>query len=261
MKYIQEFIQTIAALRGPNGCPWDRKQDHSSLAGYLLEETHEVLDAIRAGDPTELKKELGDLLLQIVLHCQIASEKGQFDFEDVANSINAKMIERHPHVFTDETTLSTAKQVVDQWHIRKAKEAQAAGTKSAIDGVPNTMPALLQSLKISQKAAASGFEWENESQVWEQLESELIELKEAISESLTHETALELGDVLFTVVNIARWQDLNPEEALLLALNKFKARFRLMEELAKQNLSELSTSRLEQLWEQAKVLSSSTTQA
>jgi tetrapyrrole methylase family protein / MazG family protein len=333
MKHIEEFIETIAALRGPGGCPWDRKQDHASLAGYLLEETHEVLSAIHEGDPAALKEELGDLLLQIVLHCQIAGEQGQFDFEDVACAINKKMIERHPHVFGKGKSLETAKQVVDQWHAMKAKEQQAkvdatAGGSSSgidslsiaslIDGVPRIMPALLQSLKVSQKAAACGFEWENEEQVWKQLESELAELKDAISKyaqleaainssvsahehtathkhakaqevtspdasaqvlkettahnkykalqseralkektlqpetALKHEIALELGDVLFSLVNIARWQDLNPEEALLLALDKFKSRFRLMEELSDHALSELTIEQLEQLWQRAK---------
>lgn len=270
-------------MRGPDGCPWDRKQDHASLAGYLLEESHEALSAIHAGDSAAFKEELGDLLLQIVLHCQIAKEQGHFDFEDVSATINKKMIERHPHVFDEnskrnehagQALIKTAEQVVSQWHALKAKEAEAAGIKSIIYGVPNTMPALLQSLKISQKAAACGFEWHNEAQLWEQLESELMELKEAISahtesektansiapdqelknKALQQEIALELGDVLFTLVNVARWRDLNPEEALLLALDKFKKRFRMMEELSNHTLSDLSKEELEHLWLRAKDL-------
>jgi tetrapyrrole methylase family protein/MazG family protein len=257
MKHIQEFLTTMATLRGPNGCPWDRKQDHNSLAGYLLEETHEVLSAIHSGDPVALKEELGDLLLQIVMHCQIASEQGQFDFEDVSKAINKKMIERHPHVFGDETA-ATAEQVLDKWNERKIKEAKAAGAKSVIDGVPNTMPALLQSLKISEKAAASGFEWEDESQVWKQLESELLEFREAVDGNASRkDIALELGDILFTLVNVARWEELNPEESLLLALDKFKMRFKLMEELSHHALSGLTLDQLEDLWKRAKELAAS----
>jgi tetrapyrrole methylase family protein / MazG family protein len=261
MKHIQELLETIASLRGPEGCPWDRKQDHGSLAGYVLEEAHETVDAIHSGSPIELKEELGDLLLQIVLHCQIASEQGQFNFEDVAKTINEKMIERHPHVFGNGETLETAEQVLNQWNARKAKEAQATGAKSFIDGVPNSMPALMQSLKISQKAAGCGFEWKDEDQVWKQLESELVELKDAMHSGVSRkDIALELGDVLFTLVNVARWQELDPEVALLLALDKFKTRFKLMEELSDQSLSALTVDQLEELWRRAKELASTSSQ-
>jgi len=252
---LDEFLQTIARLRAPDGCPWDKQQDHNSLARYLLEETYEVLEAIHLGDPKKLKEELGDLLLQIVLNAQIAKDNGEFDIQDVARSINEKMISRHPHVFGD-VTLHSADQVVSQWEDLKSKEQPQQANKSAVDGVPRVLPALLQALKISEKAVNQGFEWETRDDIWSQLLSELDELKHEIS--LPPEKAdrrnldLELGDVLFTLVNVARWQKLNPEESLLLAIDKFKQRFAKMEEISKRPLKELSKDELEDLWRQAK---------
>jgi MazG family protein len=217
---LDDFIATIARLRAPDGCPWDREQDHDTLARYLLEESYEVLEAIHSGDPQKLKEELGDLLLQIVLNAQIASESGDFDIQDIARGINEKMISRHPHVFGDKS-LNTSQEVRMQWEDLKDKEKedQAEAPKSAIDGVPRTLPSLLQALKISEKAVNQGFEWETVDDIWDQLHSELQELKEEIAlpadKSSRRAIDLELGDVLFTVVNIARWQDLNPEESLL----------------------------------------------
>lgn len=256
---LDDFITTIARLRAPDGCPWDREQDHDTLARYLLEESYEVLEAIHSGDPQKLKEELGDLLLQIVLNAQIASEAGQFDIQDVARGINEKMISRHPHVFGDKS-LDTAEQVRVQWEDlkEKEKERQAQPSKSAIDGVSRTLPALLQALKISEKAVSQGFEWEKLDDIWDQLHSELKELKHEISlpvdESSRRATDLELGDVLFTIVNIARWEDLNPEESLLLAIEKFKERFRKMEELTTKPLKECSKDELEELWKKSKAI-------
>lgn len=255
-KPLDEFIQTIARLRSDQGCPWDREQDHNSLARYLLEEAYEVLEAIHAGDPHGLKEELGDLLLQIVLNAQVAADAGDFDIQDVAAAINQKMISRHPHVFGD-TNLSTAKQVRTQWEELKEKEkSKGPEPSSAIAGVPRMLPALLQALKISEKAVNQGFEWETEEEIWQQLYSELEELKHEIKQppesSKRRNIDLELGDVLFTLVNLARWQNLNPEESLLLAIEKFKERFCKMEELTKRPLKQLSKSEFEQLWIQAK---------
>jgi tetrapyrrole methylase family protein/MazG family protein len=254
--HLQEFIATIARLRGPDGCPWDREQTHETLARYLLEEAYEVLEAIHLGDPDKLKEELGDLLLQIVLNAQIAADHGLFDIEDVAGSINEKMIARHPHVFGD-SDVKTASQVVAQWEELKHKE-QAASHKqaSAIDGVPKTLPALLQALKVSEKAVSHGFEWNNKEEVWEKLYSELTELKYetelAPQDTKRRNIDLELGDVLFVMVNIARWERLNPEESLLLATEKFKQRFRQMEALADRPLKELDKADLARLWQRVK---------
>jgi MazG family protein len=254
--YLDEFILTIARLRAPDGCPWDREQTHATLARYLLEEAYEVLEAIHLDSPPKLQEELGDLLLQIVLNSQIAKENGHFDIETVARSINEKMINRHPHVFGD-SKLNTADEVVTQWDELKEREKKASNEiGSAIDGVPRTLPALMQALKVSERAVSQGFEWNNIDEVWEKLDSELAELKEAIAapagDNRRRNIDLELGDVLFTLVNIARWQDLNPEESLLLATEKFKERFKIMEKLSAQPLKELSKEELGNLWLKAK---------
>lgn len=253
---LNQFITTIARLRAPDGCPWDREQSHASLARYLLEESYEVLEAIHLDDADKLREELGDLLLQIVLNAQIAKEEGHFDIEDVARSINDKMIKRHPHVFGN-NKLNSADEVVAQWEEIKEREKKTnhAGA-SAMDGIPRTMPALIQALKTSEKAVVQGFEWDTREEVWEKMFSELRELKEAInqppSETRRREIDLELGDVLFTLVNVARWEDLDPEESLLLAIDKFKKRFRKMEETSAEPLKTLSKSQLADLWHQAK---------
>lgn len=255
---IQAFIETIARLRAPDGCPWDREQDHKSLARYLLEEAYEVLEAIHEGEASKLKEELGDLLLQIVLHAQIASEKGEYDMEAVAAGINEKMISRHPHVF-GQNKLDSADQVVSQWEDLKKQEAEKKGKKqaSSLDSVPNALPALLKSLKISEKAVSEGFEWRDFDELWAKLESELVELKEALAKEAgperQDEVELEIGDVLFCMVNVARWHKLNPEEALLRAVDKFKHRYRLMETISQTPLSSLSQQELAGLWAKAKL--------
>jgi tetrapyrrole methylase family protein/MazG family protein len=259
---LSRLVETIAKLRSPDGCPWDREQTHRSLGRFLLEESYEVLEAIHLDDSAKLKEELGDLLLQIVLNSRIAQDANQFDIEDVAKGINEKMVRRHPHVF-GETTLNTAQEVVAQWDELKAKERKQ--DSSALAGVPEHMPALLKALKISEKAVAQGFEWTNEMDVWKQLESELSEFKEAacqlaeaaslepaIRDKRLNELDLEMGDVLFTMANLARWHGLNPEESLLRAIAKFKTRFMHMENVSQRPLKELSVSQLEALWSQAK---------
>ncbi len=263
--HFEKFCQTIALLRGPEGCPWDREQTAKSLIRYLLEETYEVVEAINGGNYEKLKGELGDLLLQIVLQSQIASEENHFQIDDVVRAINDKMISRHPHVFTD-NKLQTSEQVLNQWEQLKAAEKtnteQNPGKTSALDGVPEEMPALLKALKISEKAVNQGFEWEKEEDIWAQLASELEEFRQALKcrsdsppakRSVADENLyLEMGDVLFTMVNIARWHKVDPEESLLLAIEKFKRRFQFIERHAKQPLPELSVDQLNELWQEAK---------
>lgn len=279
--HLEQFIATVAKLRSPEGCPWDREQTHKSLARYLLEEAYEVMEAIHEGDPEKIKEELGDLLLQIVLNSQVAKDDGNFTIEDVAASINAKMIRRHPHVFAD-SKVDTAEGVVTQWQELKAKEKQEKleqgqeqpeAKESALAGVPKTMPALLQALKISEKAVNQGFEWEKEADVWAKLHSEISELQEAIShpdlvspkngqaidpskkqdsDKAKQEVALEFGDALFCMVNLARWHALDPEECLLMTINKFKNRFEWMERHSERPLKEHSAEQLNDLWEGAK---------
>lgn len=250
---IDEFIRTIEKLRAPGGCPWDREQDHRSLARFCLEEAYEVVEAIHTGVPAKLKEELGDLLLQIVLHAQIARESGQYDLEDIAASINQKMVSRHPHVFAD-STASTSDEVLVQWEELKQKEAIEKGTqeKSVIDTVPKALPALLNALKVSEKAVGQGFEWRNFEELWQKVDSELLELKAAVESQDMNEVELELGDVLFTLVNVARWNKLNPEESLLRAIEKFKERYRKMEQLSQCPLKELTKDELAVLWVRAK---------
>jgi len=259
--YFEQFCQTIAHLRSPSGCPWDREQTAKSLIRYLLEETYEVIEAINSDDYEKLKGELGDLLLQIVLQAQLASEDKQFIIEDVVKSINDKMIARHPHVFSDQK-LHTSKEVLAQWEQLKAAE-QANSTNdgsdktSSLAGVPEALPALLKALKISEKAVHQGFEWEKEEDIWAQLDSELEEFRQAVkakqpSEENSNDIYLEMGDILFTMVNIARWHKVDPEEALVLAIDKFKKRFQLMENQSNRPLKELSTIELNELWQQAK---------
>lgn len=254
-KSIDEFKNTIARLRAPDGCPWDREQDHRSLARYLLEEAYEVLEAIHGGDPKKLKEELGDLLLQILLHSQIASEAGQYDFEDVAAGINTKMLERHPHVF-GENKLDSSDAVVTQWEDLKKKEAEDNGNnQSIVDRVPNALPALLKALKVSEKAVSEGFEWRDSDELWKKLLSEIDELKEALdSQKPDRQTEVEdeLGDVLFCLVNVARWNKLNPEESLIVAIEKFRKRYREMEKISERPLKELSKDELAITWQKAK---------
>jgi len=271
--YFEQFCQTIADLRAPDGCPWDREQTAKSLIRYLLEETYEVIEAINSSDPDKLKGELGDLLLQIVLQAQLASEANQFVIDDVVKSINDKMITRHPHVFS-EKKLQTSQEVLLQWEeLKEAEQPKDGKTKngksSALSGVPEGMPALLKALKISEKAVHQGFEWENEQDIWKQLDSEIDEFRQAVSSRKISESEskmssqkhsiddedvyLEMGDILFTMVNIARWHKVDPEESLLLAIDKFKKRFELMEKHSNRPLKELSANELNELWQDAKV--------
>lgn len=259
--HMEQFVKTIARLRGPDGCPWDREQTHESLIRYLLEETYEVLESIHENNPAKLKEELGDLLLQIVLQAQIASETGSFSIEDVAEAINTKMIRRHPHVFGNGTA-SSADEVLSQWEELKKQETaelQEAGSnngKSPFDSIPKAMPALLRSLKISEKAVHNGFEWKNFDELWQKMESEIAELKEALasedSPKKRAEIEMELGDVLFTLVNIARWNKLNPEECLIRSTEKFCTRYQIMDNLSGHNLAKLSKEELLELWLEAK---------
>ncbi len=266
---LLQFVKTIARLRAPDGCPWDREQTHKTLARYLLEEAYEVLEAIHHDDPAKLEEELGDLLLQIVLNAQVATDDGNFNIEDVARGINEKMIRRHPHVFSD-NKVDSADEVVTQWKDIKEKEKKDKKDKGgALGNIPKAMPALLQALKISEAAVDQGFEWEKEGDVWDKLDSEIAELKEAISipeqtkpdtaaakDAAKEAIALEFGDVLFCMVNVARWHALDPEECLLLTMEKFRKRFSKMEEMATLPLKEMNPKQWDELWEKAKLLTS-----
>jgi tetrapyrrole methylase family protein/MazG family protein len=258
---FSSFQETIAHLRAPEGCPWDREQTHRSLRPFLLEETYEVLEALDANDPVALAEELGDLLLQIVLHTQIATEYGEFKMAEVISHINQKLWRRHPHVFGD-VVVNGVEEVKTNWEaIKKAekernKRSSATGPRdqptSALDGVPKTLPALAQALAVSQKAVGVGFEWPNVEGILDQIIEEAREITEATNPA-HRET--EIGDLLFSVVNLARWHNIDPESALRATNDRFTRRFKRLETLAiaqGQELSNLSLAEMETLWDRAK---------
>lgn len=253
MDDFRKLVGIMERLRAEGGCEWDRAQSHASLRQYLLEEAHEVLDAINRKDPALLCEELGDLLIQILFHAQIARENGDFDISAVIASISEKMTRRHPHVFSD-ATAETPEAVSLQWdHIKKTVENRKHA--SLVGGVPRKFPSLLRASKLTKKAARAGFDWENTDQVMSKVEEELGEMKEAISLGKPPEIEHELGDLLFALVNLARFLNVNPEVALMTANVRFERRFRSMEEIAAKSgcvieKSDLAT--LDRFWEMAK---------
>ncbi len=245
-----DLLNIMEKLRSETGCPWDREQTHQSLRPYLLEEAHEVLEAIDHNDSEEIKKELGDLLLQVIFHAQIASEENRFDINDVIHAISEKLTRRHPHVFGD-TVIKTASEQVAHWEKIKRKE----GKKSAIDGVPASLPALVRARRIQQKAAAVGFDWDKREDVWAKVEEEFAELKHEIAEGRNDLIEEEFGDFLFALVNYARFLDMDPESALRKAIEKFSSRFRDVENeasLIEKNLSDMTLEEMDQIWEKIK---------
>ena len=251
MKYknLEELIAVIAKLRAPDGCPWDREQTHSSLCPNMLEEAYEAVDAIDDNDMAHLREELGDVLLQVVLHSQIASENGDFTIEDVAKELKEKLIHRHPHVFGS-AKIGTAEDVKDAWDKLKAEEKTER--KSAMDGISRCQAALISAQKISKKAVKTGFECPSEESLYECIMSEFDEFKQAKAEGDKVHMEEEFGDILFATVNLARWNKIDAEQALLKANKKFETRFRKMEELANKPLNEYSFEEFDTLWRQAK---------
>lgn len=259
---FERLAQIIARLRAPDGCPWDREQTHTTLRTHLLEEACETMDAIDGGDDAHLCEELGDLLMQPVLHAQIAHEENRFDIVDVIEGISDKLVRRHPHVF-GEVVVADSGEVLTNWDvIKKAEKAQKGQSESSIlSGVPNTLPSLMQALEISKKAVKVGFEWPDMAGVLAKLHEEIAELEAEIADSsLKNEGGQqrieeELGDVLFTLVNIARWHKINPELALRDTVSRFRERFEKMEDAARHqglNLEELTPEQWDELWEAAK---------
>lgn len=251
MKYknLEELIAVIAKLRAPDGCPWDKAQTHESLRPNMIEEAYEAVDAIDEKNIPHLREELGDVLLQVLLHSQIASERGDFDIESVAKELKEKLIHRHPHVFGD-TSVKDADEVKKNWEILKAEEKTER--KSAMDGISKSMSALMSAQKISKRAVKQGFEWPNEESLYECLYSEIEEFKQAEQEKDKIHMEEEFGDILFAAVNLARWNKIDAEQALLKANKKFEKRFRKMEELATKPLLEYSIEEYDELWKQAK---------
>ncbi|QOR34517.1 nucleoside triphosphate pyrophosphohydrolase [Clostridium sp. 'deep sea'] len=250
---ISRLEDILEILRSPHGCPWDREQTHSSLKTSLLEETYEVLEALELKNMDMLCEELGDLLLQIVFHSQIAKENNDFCLKNVIKSINEKMIRRHPHVFADKIVNNTS-EVLHNWEQIKMKEKSSKqnGPIGLLDNVTVTLPALMQAAKVQEKAARVGFDWDDISQVWDKLFEEINELQEAKGDT---EKAEELGDVLFAVVNLSRFMDVDSEVALLQTVQKFKRRFKYIEkqvELSGKQITEFTLSELDAFWEEAK---------
>lgn len=277
---FNEFVATIEALRAPDGCPWDREQTHASIAHNMIEEAYEAVDAIESSDLVHLREELGDVLLQVVLQSQIAADAGEFTIDDVCRDVNAKMIRRHPHVF-GEAAASNANEVLDLWDQVKLAEAEAAVEQGLasfrvpaglLDGVPKSFPALMQAQKISRKAAAAGFEWDSVEGVWEKVSEEIAELKAAYEaapktsdgkvlkeadEAAAAAVELEVGDVFFALVNVARKMGVSSENALRATCSKFRARWAFMEGAAfgqDKRLEDLPLDELEQLWQMSKAM-------
>ncbi|PKB82576.1 MAG: nucleoside triphosphate pyrophosphohydrolase [SAR202 cluster bacterium Io17-Chloro-G9] len=249
---FETLMSIVELLRAPGGCPWDREQTHSSLKRNLLEESYEVLEAIDAEDAGALSEELGDLLVQVAFHTQIAKEEGEFDLADVLSKINGKLVRRHPHVFADETA-GDAREVERNWEkIKQAERAEKGVQKSPVEGIPKDLPALTHAQLLQDRVGHAGFEWEEVSGVLDKLVEEVEELRQAE----THEEkVLELGDVFFVLVNLARWLDIHAEDAVRQANRRFATRYRTMEELAAgrgQDFASLPLSEKETFWQEAK---------
>jgi len=256
---IAGLIDIMARLRDPEGgCPWDLEQDFASIAPYTLEEAWEVADAIERNRPDDIREELGDLLFQVVFHAQMAREKGWFDFADVVDSINRKMLRRHPHVFGDEC-VADAEAQTEAWERHKASERAGRGEQtdtSALADIPLALPALVRAQKIQRRAARTGFDWDDLDDVLAKLEEEVAELREAIAARESRERQREeLGDILFSCVNLARFLDADAEQVLRRANDKFEQRFRKVEALARaaeRDLQDCTLEELEAFWQQAK---------
>lgn len=251
---MQKIVDIVEKLRSPNGCPWDRKQTHQTLIPFLLEETWEVIEEIKNNNTGDaLKDELGDVLLQVILHAQIAKEDNRFTINDVVETISEKMVHRHPHVFDSKSKKISADAQRKLWHQRKVKEKNM---KSILDGISTEIPALISSLKIGQRASSVGFDWENPWQVMEKIEEEIDEVKIEMEEENMEHLEEEIGDLLFSITNLARFYKINPEVALKRGNDKFKKRFLTVEKRineAEDNGDKLSLVEMEDAWNQAKL--------
>lgn len=260
--WFEKLVNVMARLRAPGGCPWDREQTHATLRTYLIEEAYEVLEALEAHDDAKFAEELGDLLLQVLFHSQIASEEQRFTIVDVIREIHEKMVRRHPHVFGEKTAKDSA-EVLRNWEIIKAEERrkkemteeEKATAESILHGVPRSLPALLQGFQLTRKAARVGFDWHDIDGIFDKLREETKELREALIQAKSERIESELGDILFVAVNIARFLKIDPEIALSRANSKFIRRFQEMERIALQKgttFAKMPRPQMEALWEAAK---------
>jgi len=252
MDNFQKLVDIMARLRSKDGCPWDKVQTSESIKPYLIEETYEVVEAIDEKDPAKMKEELGDLLLQVIFHAQIAKDRGEFDINDVIDKISDKMISRHPHVFGD-AKFETPEEVTKQWQDRKREEGKLKD--SALEGVPKELPSLLRAHRLQSRAAKVGFDWAKVEDVFGKLDEELKEFKEALEKKDKNEIEDELGDIFFVLVNISRFVGVNAEEALRKTISKFISRFRYIEMKAAdegRQLPDMTLEEMDALWDEAK---------
>lgn len=250
-KLFEKLVKIMERLRAEDGCPWDKAQTYESLRQYLLEETYEVLELIDEGRFDELKFELGDLLLQVIFQSQIAEEEGRFTINDVLEIINRKLIQRHSNVFGD-VKINNAEEQTVNWEKMKKKESV---NRSAIDGVPPQLPALLRAYRTQAKASTVGFDWSDEKPVWDKFKEELGELQQAVKNRDAKEIEMEFGDLLFTMVNLSRFIHVNPEDALRKSIDKFSTRFRHIEGIAKESnkaLDDMSLEEMDEIWDRVK---------
>lgn len=251
---FETLRRVIATLRGPNGCPWDRKQTHASLKCYLLEEAYELLEAIDEGDDDHMVEELGDVLLQVMLHAQIGADRGLFSIDDVIRTLTAKMIRRHPHVFGD-VTAETAEQVVANWEKIKEKEKGGGLSESILADIPKSLPGTMRAYELQKRAAKVGFDWDDAAPIWQKVEEEMAEFRAETSGGRRDRLVGEFGDLLFALINLARYYGIQPEEALQMANDKFARRFAYIEEQVRKSgrsITSFSLAELDRFWEEAK---------
>lgn len=252
MKYpnLEKLVDIVAVLRSKNGCEWDREQTHKTLRPNMLEEAYEAVDAIDDGDIKNLREELGDVLLQVVLHSQIAKDNKEFDIEDVAKELSEKLIHRHPHVFGN-TQVHSTQEILDNWD--KLKKEEKIYRKSVLDGISKSQSALMSAQKISKKVVKAGFEWDSVESLKECIKSEYKEFEEAVASGDKDKMEDEMGDIFFATVNLARWYKIDAEQALLRANKKFTKRFKKMEEIKTKPFEEYTYEEFNNLWKQAKI--------
>jgi tetrapyrrole methylase family protein/MazG family protein len=246
---LRELRRIMARLRGPDGCPWDRKQDHESLRPYVIEEAYELVEAIDGGKSEEVREELGDLLLQVVFHAQIASETGAFDFDDVADGIVRKLIRRHPHVFGDASAADEAEALLNWERIKIQSEGKKKSERH------QRTPILHRALRIQEKAVSFGFDWKETAELVSKLHEEIVEIQNAIGSGNREHLTEEVGDLLFMAVNLARFLEVHPEDALERSILKFRLRIQAMEDMARsenRSLQDMRIDEMEQYWVEAK---------
>jgi XTP/dITP diphosphohydrolase len=242
---LARILQIMEDLRSK--CPWDKKQTIESLRNLTIEETFELADAISSGDPKDIEEELGDVLLHIIFYAKIGEENGDFDLISVINKLSEKLIHRHPHIYGD-IEVADEEEVKRNWEALKLKE----GKKSVLEGVPRSLPAMIKAYRMQEKTAKVGFEWENKSDVWSKVEEELAELKDAEANGNQDHINEEFGDLIFSLINYARFINVDPETALELVNQKFKSRFEYIEEMATKPLMDMSLEEMDVLWNEAK---------